>query len=98
MAYNHFTAIPDSCSVKVLMRYRSSVDMPDRLDLIVPQPAMTTVVRYTDGSLRSIIGESLDCNVISVETGTDLFKGIYEGEYYSTCTFSPPVQITGGRH
>ncbi len=94
----HFTAIPDSCCVKVRMRYRSGVDMPDRLDLIVPQPAMTTVVRYTDGSLRSIIGEGLDCNVVSVGTGTELFKGIYEGEYYSTCTFCPSVQITGGRH
>ena len=94
----HFTAIPDSCSVKVRMRYRSGVDMPDRLDLIVPQPAMTTVVRYTDESLRSIIGEGLDCNVVSVETETDLFKGLFEGEYYSTCTFYPSVQITGGRH
>ena len=98
MAYNHFTAIPDSCSVKVRMRYRSGVDMPDRLDLIVPQPATTTVVRYTDESLRSIIGEGLDCNVVPVETETDLFKGLFEGEYYSTCTFYPSVQITGGRH
>ena len=92
----NFTTIPDSCSVKVRMRYRSSVDMPDRMDLIVPQPDMTTVVRYTDGSLRSIIGEGLDCNVVSVGSETELFKNIFEKEYYSTCTFYPSVQIIDG--
>ena len=70
--------------------------MPDRIDLIVPKPAMTTVVRYTDGNLRSIIGEGLDCNVVSVGTETDLFKSIIEREYFSTCTYYPSVQIYSG--
>lgn len=93
----NFTTIPDSCCVKVCMRCKSNVDMPDRMDLIVPQPDMTAVVRYTDGTQRSVIGVGLDCNVVSVETETDLFKNIFEKEYYSTCTFYPSVQITDGR-
>ena len=93
----NFTTIPDSCCVKVCMRCKSNVDMPDRMDLIVPQPDMTAVVRYTDGTQRSVIGVGLDCNVVSVESGTDLFKNIFEKEYYSTCTFYPSVQITDGR-
>lgn len=94
----HFTVIPDSCSVRVRIMYSSDVDMPDRIDLIVPQPGMTAVVRHWDGTLCSVIGEGLDCNVVSLRTGMNLFKSIFEGEYYSTITFFPSVQITGGRH
>lgn len=92
----HFIAIPDSCGINARMSLRSDVNMPDRIDLIVPKPAMTTVVRYTDGNLRSIIGEGLDCNVVSVGTETDLFKSIIEREYFSTCTYYPSVQIYSG--
>lgn len=93
----NFTTIPDSCCVKVCMRCKSNVDMPDRMDLIVPQPDMTAVVRYTDGTQRSVIGVGQNSNVNSVVTQTDLFKNIFEKEYYSTCTFYPYVQITDGR-
>lgn len=93
----NFTTIPDSCCVKVCMRCKSNVDMPDRIDLIVPQPDMTAVVRYTDGTQRSVIGVGQNSSVNSVVTQTDLFKNIFEKEYYSTCTFYPSVQITDGR-
>ena len=93
----HFTAIPDSCCIQVRMRYRANVEIPGRIDLIVPQPAMTAVVRDAKGNVSSTIGDGLDCNVISVETGTDVFRGIYEGVYSSTCTFYPSVRITSNR-
>ena len=91
-----FTEIPDSCGMNVRMRLRSDVNMPGRIDLIMPKPEITAVVQYTDGNVRSVIGDGLDCNVISVEPNTELFKNIIEKEYFSTCTFYPSVQIYGG--
>lgn len=79
------------------MRYRANVEIPGRIDLTVPQPAMTAVVRDAKGNVSSTIGDGLDCNVISVETGTDVFRGIYEGVYSSTCTFYPSVRIISNR-
>ena len=89
----NFTTIPDSCCVKVRMRYKSNVDMPDRIDLIVPQPDMTAVVRFTDGTQRSIIGKGQNSIVTPVMTQTELFKSIFEKDYNSNCTFYPYVQI-----
>lgn len=93
-----FSSLPDSCNVTVRMMYKKSNEPPDRIDLIIPQPSMAAVIRYSDNSSRSFIGNGLDCQVISYNRQTDRFNTVYQGEYSSTCMFFPTPHIISSRH
>lgn len=93
-----FSSLPDSCNVTVRMMYKKSNESPDRIDLIIPQPSMAAVIRYSDNSSRSFIGKGLDCQVISYNRQTDRFNTVYQGEYSSTCMFFPTPHIISSRH
>lgn len=89
-----FRDIPDSCIITVGMRHPASKEPPNNIDLIIPQPHITAVVRFSDDYIRSYIGKGLDCNVMSVEKGTADYYGIFQKEYACSFHFIPSISIS----
>lgn len=93
-----FATLPDSCSIAVRVRCRRHIAPSGRIDMVMPQPVMTAVVRYSDGSRHSIVGRGLCRTVVALDRQAVLSEGFCQSEYSSTCRFHPTVSIISGRH
>ena len=93
-----FVSLPDSCSIAVRVRCRRHIAPSGRIDMVMPQPVMTAVVRYSDGSRHTIVGRGLCRTVVALDRQAVLSEGFSQSEYSSTCRFHPTVSIISGRH
>lgn len=93
-----FATLPDSCSIAVRTRCRRHIAPSGRIDMVMPQPVMTAVIRYSDGSRHTIVGRGLCRTVVALDRQAVLSEGFSQSEYSSTCRFHPMVSIVSGRH
>lgn len=93
-----FATLPDSCSIAVRVRCRRHIAPSGRIDMVMPQPVMTAVIRYSDGSSHTIVGRGLCRTVVALDRQAVQSEGFSQSVYSSTCRFHPMVSIVSGRH